>query len=252
MSESQESSPLVGNVFNRRRHAWMVAMTGFMGAALIVGFVIHAGSTSRSMVLIQKTKGSAALKAPKAAALTPAQEDEKMMVECVAGFGVLGAALCPSSKTLTKTHTMLKDALEKTDEYVHSLAPVAEPALPSAAAPVAAASAVPVNSQLSHDETKAPEAAAKSAVEPANTKAQAAVAAPEEAAAAPAPVDCACCHSKCQRSGVYKDPKKKAASHSYWCVKKGQVGSPSYCPAQDYNCLCCDHVRNDLKGRSCF
>jgi hypothetical protein len=184
--------------------------------------------------------------------LSSSQEREKEMVECVVGFGLVGAALCPSTGLAqSATHSLMSKVMKSAPEVVHTLAPVSAP-----------------KHIVSPD--------SKESLQPADAGAEAQPSAVSVSAdsseAVEVPIDCACCHSKCQKSGLYKDPKMKSIPHSFWCVKQvrnigietltyaftdysillqGQVGSPSYCPAQDYNCLCCDRVRVQLRGQSC-
>ena len=194
MAKSCESEGLItGKTVNRRRHALTVAITGLVGALVVIAVISN--STPRRTVAISKELN--------VKALTPAEKREKELAECVVGFGAVGAVLCPGKSS---THSLISKELSDAEEVIHSLAPASIPAIPTNAA------------------DKDSKKSAKAAKSPEDEKVPAAVDSSTDKiaveAAKPKNIDCACCHSKCQKSGLYKDPKMKSISHSFWCVKK--------------------------------
>ena len=234
---SENQGLLSGQTVNRRRHALMAASAGVSGALLIVLVIANSAASHRSSALIEVSKQL------KTGDLSVAAQNEKDLVECVAGFGVLGAVLCP---TKSPTHSLISAEANKAVEIVHTLAPVSVPVVAKKAAAatvkadkpaVKAAKSADVaadkpavkaakSADVAADNVKADKPEAKADEESAQSG-NAVMASEEAPVAEPTPIDCACCHSKCQKSGLYKDPKMKAISHSFWCVK--QVCLPPFC-----------------------
>ena len=211
MARSTEEQGLIsGQPVNRQRHAMTVAAAGMMGALAVIVLIWNSAPVGRSTVLVDVSKKL------QTSSLSPADQSEKNLVECVVGFGAVGAMLCP---TKISTHSLISKEVSSAEEVVHSLAPVAVPVDSKNADPANVPQPAVKAAKATVDAVKAVKSDAPAEVAP-NADAAAVMASDEPAAPAPAPIDCACCHSKCQKSGLYKDPKMKAVSHSFWCVKK--------------------------------
>jgi hypothetical protein len=209
MSRGEHVSLIDGHIVNRRRHALTAAWAACIGAIVVMALIVSSNTVHRTTTLVQASAGVPVQK------MTAAQRAEKEYATCVASFGLLGAFMCLSGPpSHNAAHKLMSKELPKSNEVVHNLAPVSQPVKASVVKSSHKKAIVNSNAKSASQAVEVVAPVAQEAV----THDSAVISAQNQAAETP--IDCACCHSKCQKSGLYKDPKKRAVTHSTWCVKQ--------------------------------